>query len=105
MLGLLSKFIRFFLLFVTVFIFVMFAVENKSKIVLSLSPMPYEIEIAKYALILISFLGGYFLAILSGISMVSRQKSFTREFKTRSKALETEVSELKKQLPSTGNSD
>lgn len=98
MFRLLSKFISFIWLFLIVFIFVMFAVENKEKMLISLYPMPYELEVARYAIILISFAVGYFFAILQGLMMVSRQKSITREFRTKAISLENEIKKLKQQI-------
>ena len=92
-----SRFLSFLWLFCIVFAFVMFAVENKEKVNLSLYPIPYQLEIARYALILVAFGVGYIFAIYHGMVMLRRQKSVTREFKTKANSLENELKKLKAQ--------
>ncbi len=95
MLRLILKSTRFLVLLAAVFVFVSFAVENKDKTSLSLFPIPFNVEIAKYALILASFGAGYIFAIMHGIIMVRRQKSLIREYRTRANSLENEIKKLK----------
>lgn len=76
----------------------MFAVENREKVLLSLYPVPYQIEIARYALILVAFSVGYVFAIYHGIMMLRRQKSVTREYRTKANSLENELKSLKHQI-------
>lgn len=99
MLRLLVRLFRFVVLFIITFIFVMFAVENKDKVSLSLYPMPYSIDITKYAVILIALALGYLLAIWHGMLIVRRQKSITREYRTKCNSLENKLKKLESVAP------
>ena len=83
------KYIKLIILTILLAIIVIFCLNNNYQVALSLNPLPYEIEIKLFLLIIIFFLIGVvvgFLA-LSGKLMGSRISNFIHNLWTKDKQL------------------
>jgi len=93
--------IRWLLLLAFTVLLVSLAVVNRHLVVLSLYPIPYEIELPLYLFSVIFFMLGLFAAGSSGLLRRLAKRRELRRNKKQIHALESELASLRSHTPPT----
>lgn len=93
------RYIKYLLLACVIAVVVVFSAKNSHDLQLSLFPLPYEMQMPTFLLVIVSFLIGYSVSLWHSYRLIRRLKREARQSRVREEALRNEVESLKAEQP------